>query len=139
MLERCGLCPGSADRLRTWILVYDISDNRLRQRAANRVARDGVRVQASSVFEVVYPTDGGFQCLQRDLRTWLDGSSDAQMRWYGMNLDGCSRSGGWAADRQPTPDAIAGRGRRIGRLQEPREAFVQAMPRLKFSLAQTTR
>lgn len=45
--------------MRTWVLVYDISDDRIGQRVAKRVARDGVRVQAS-VFEVVARTDAGF-------------------------------------------------------------------------------
>lgn len=45
--------------MRTWVLVYDIWDDRLRQCVAKRVARDGERVQ-ESVFEVVARTDAGF-------------------------------------------------------------------------------
>jgi CRISPR-associated endonuclease Cas2 len=91
--------------MRTWVLVYDISDNRLRQRVAKRVARDGVRVQ-ESVFEVVARTDAGFQRLLRDLRALLDGSDDAQVRWYGMNLDGYARSGAIGSAPPTPPPAV---------------------------------
>ncbi len=91
--------------MRTWVLVYDIADDRLRQRVATRVARDGVRVQ-ESVFEVVARSDAGFQRLLRDLRALLDGSTDAQVRWYGMNLDGYTRSGAIGSPPPTPPPAV---------------------------------
>ncbi len=91
--------------MKTWVLVYDIADDRLRQRVAKRVLRDGVRVQ-ESVFEVVVRTDAGFQRMQNDLRTLMAGSSDAQIRWYGMNLDGYARAGAIGTAPPALPPAV---------------------------------
>ncbi|AVP98236.1 hypothetical protein C7S18_13995 [Ahniella affigens] len=73
--------------------VYGISDDRLRQRVEKRALRIGLRVQESE-FEVCTRTPADFDQIIRELTRLLkDAGPETQIRWYGLNDDGCARSG----------------------------------------------
>lgn len=91
--------------MKTWVVAYDIADDRIRYRVARRLLREGLRVQ-ESVFEVVAKRDADFSRLEADLRQLCREAKDAQVRWYGLNLDGYARSGAIGTPPPALPPAV---------------------------------
>ena len=91
--------------MKGFVIAYDLSDDRLRQKVSRRLQRDGMRVQ-ESVFEVFVKTDAAFERLRRDLEKLLGKPIDGQVRWYGLNLDAMARAGALGAAAPAMPPAV---------------------------------
>lgn len=92
--------------MKTWVLAYDISDDRLRRQVEKRVLRIGLRVQ-ESVFEICTRTPADFEQVVRELTRLLkDAGPETQVRWYGLNDDGYARSGAIGSQAPGRPPAV---------------------------------
>jgi CRISPR-associated endonuclease Cas2 len=86
------------------IVIYDISDDRVRQRVATRLLKDGNRVQESA-FEVFFKTQAARERLERDLHKLLRKGS-GQIRWYGLNQDALAKSGAIGSAAPALPPSV---------------------------------
>ena len=91
--------------MKGFLIAYDLSDDRLRQKVSRRLERDGMRVQ-ESVFEVFVKTDAAFERLRRDLEKLLGDPIAGQLRWYGLNQDGLARAGALGTEPPAMPPAV---------------------------------
>lgn len=91
--------------MQTWLVCYDIEDDRDRGRVASILLRYGDRVQRS-VFELHLPRAADLNALQAELRDTLD-PDDRDLRFYRLTADGLGQSHGLDGDSLPTrPVAI---------------------------------
>ena len=77
--------------MKACIVIYDISCDKIRLRVANRLLKDGERVQESA-FEVFFKTDAARLRLERDLAKLMH-QQNGNVRWYGLNQDALALSG----------------------------------------------
>jgi CRISPR-associated endonuclease Cas2 len=86
------------------LVIYDISDDKVRLRIANRLLKDGNRVQESA-FEVFFKTPSARDNLERDLHRLLRKGS-GQIRWYGINQDSLAQSGAIGSAKPEMPPSV---------------------------------
>jgi CRISPR-associated endonuclease Cas2 len=91
--------------MKAFLVTYDLANDRLRDKVARRLQRDGCRVQ-ESVFEVFVKTDAAFDAITRDLQAILGTTIEGQVRWYGLNQDGFARSGALGTATPGMPPAV---------------------------------
>lgn len=83
-----------------YAICYDLSDDRVRDRAARRLLRHGLRVQ-ESVYEVWFRAPSEFEQLLRELRALLPPA--ASLRWYRLTENALQDSGSLDANPPRRP------------------------------------
>ncbi len=76
--------------MHTYLICYDLEDDRARTRVARLLESYGERVQYS-VFEVTFPCLTDLEKLKRELRGLLD-ESGANVRFYRLTADAIAAS-----------------------------------------------
>jgi len=87
-----------------YLVCFDISDDRIRQRVCKLLLRHGSRVQ-ESVFELAFSSEHLLQKLRKQLRGVLD--EECELRFYRLCLD--CRKGSSRIDGMPVaalPSAV---------------------------------